>query len=53
MNSRNYEQNENFIIGPIFENVIVGQLVEMKKILNCDNTYIKEFLHKIADKHFL
>ena len=44
---------ENFMIGPIFENVIVTQCKEMKKILGCENSYIREFLIKLADKYFL
>ena len=44
---------ENFMIGPIFENVIVSQCKEMKKLLGCDDAYIREFLKKLADKYFL
>tara|TARA_Y100001978_G_scaffold114470_1_gene102012 strand:- start:79 stop:240 length:162 start_codon:yes stop_codon:yes gene_type:complete len=52
--SQNQNNNkENFMIGPIFENVIVTQCREMKKLLGCDNSYIREFLIKLADKYFL
>jgi len=44
---------KNFIIGPVFESVIIGQCKEMKKLLGCDNSYIRKFLFSIADKHFL
>tara|TARA_B100000900_G_scaffold385964_1_gene376014 strand:+ start:1013 stop:1171 length:159 start_codon:yes stop_codon:yes gene_type:complete len=44
---------ENFMIGPVFESVIVGQCKEMKKILGCENSYIREFLYKLADKYFM
>ena len=47
------DNQENFMIGPIFENVIVTQCREMKKLLGCDNSYIREFLMKLADKYFL
>ena len=46
-------REENFIIGPIFENVIVNQCKEMKQILGCEDSYIREFLIKLADKYFL
>ena len=45
--------NENFMIGPVFESVIVGQCHEMKKLLGCKNSYIREFLYKLADKYFM
>ena len=45
--------NENFMIGPVFESVIVGQCNEMKKLLGCNNSYIREFLYKLADKYFM
>ncbi len=45
--------NENFMIGPVFESVIVGQCNEMKKLLGCKNSYIREFLYKLADKYFM
>mgnify|MGYP001226375984 FL=1 len=47
------QSNENFMIGPVFESVIVGQCKEMKKLLGCENSYIREFLIKLADKYFL
>ena len=50
----NKESNkENFMIGPVFESVIVGQCNEMKKLLGCENSYIREFLYKLADKYFM
>ena len=50
----NKEHNqENFMIGPVFESVIVGQCNEMKKLLGCENRYIREFLYKLADKYFM
>ena len=50
----NKESNqENFMIGPVFESVIVGQCNEMKKLLGCEKSYIREFLYKIADKYFM
>ena len=52
MSSKEFNQ-ENFIIGPVFENVIVGQCKEMKKLLGCENSYIREFLYKLADKYFM
>ena len=53
MKNKDFDERENFIIGPIFESVIVGQCKEMKKILGCENSYIREFLSSIAQKHFL
>tara|TARA_Y100001933_G_C18606309_1_gene400214 strand:+ start:126 stop:287 length:162 start_codon:yes stop_codon:yes gene_type:complete len=47
------DNQENFIIGTVFENVIVTQCKEMKKLLGCENSYIREFLIKLADKYFL
>ena len=47
------DNKENFMIGPIFENVIVNQCREMKKLLGCEDSYIREFLIKLADKYFL
>ena len=44
---------ENFMIGPVFESVIVGQCNEMKKLLGCENSYIREFLYNLADKYFM
>jgi len=52
MSSKEFNQ-ENFMIGPVFENVIVGQCKEMKKLLGCENSYIREFLYKLADKYFM
>ncbi len=53
MSKNQNDYKENFMIGPIFENVIVTQCREMKKLLGCDNSYIREFLMKLADKYFL
>tara|TARA_Y100000589_G_C26889579_1_gene521496 strand:+ start:136 stop:297 length:162 start_codon:yes stop_codon:yes gene_type:complete len=53
MSPNKSENQENFMIGPVFENVIISQCKEMKKLLGCDDSYIREFLVKIADKHFL
>ena len=50
--NQNHNQ-ENFMIGPVFENVIVTQCKEMKKLLGCSDSYIREFLIKLADKYFL
>ena len=53
MSQNQINNNENFMIGPIFENVIVTQCKEMKKLLGCDDGYIREFLINLADKYFL
>jgi len=53
MSNKESNNQKNFMIGPVFENVIVGQCKEMKKLLGCENTYIREFLYKLADKYFL
>mgnify|MGYP001238662622 CR=1 FL=1 len=53
MSYKKPDNQENFIIGPIFENVIVNQCKEMKELLGCDNSYIGEFLIKLAYKYFL
>ena len=53
MSQNQIDNNEKFMIGPIFENVIVTQCREMKKLLGCEDSYIREFLIKIADKYFL
>ena len=53
MSQNQNDNQENFMIGPIFENVIVTQCKEMKKLLGCENSYIREFLIKLADKYFL
>tara|TARA_B100000214_G_C23436969_1_gene387417 strand:+ start:346 stop:507 length:162 start_codon:yes stop_codon:yes gene_type:complete len=53
MNHKKSDNQENFMIGPVFESVIIGQCKEMKKLLGCNDSYIREYLLKIADKHFL
>ena len=53
MNIKRSKNEDNFIIGPIFESVVVGQCKEMKNLLGCDNSYVREFLTKIANKYFL
>ncbi len=53
MSKKNPDNQNKFIIGPIFESVIVGQCKEMKNLLGCDNSYIRKFLFSIADKYFL
>ena len=53
MSQEKIDNNENFMIGPIFEKVIVTQCKEMKKLLGCKDSYIREFLIKLADKYFL
>ena len=53
MSKEKIDNNENFMIGPIFEKVIVTQCKEMKKLLGCEDSYIREFLIKLADKYFL
>ena len=52
MSNKEYNQ-ENFMIGPVFESVIVGQCNEMKKLLGCENSYIRQFLYNLADKYFM
>ena len=52
MSNKEYNQ-ENFMIGPVFESVIVGQCNEMKKLLGCENGYIRQFLYNLADKYFM
>ena len=53
MSPNKSENQENFMIGPVFENVIISQCKEMKKLLGCKNTYIREFLYKLADKYYM
>tara|TARA_B100000963_G_scaffold219522_1_gene191396 strand:+ start:468 stop:629 length:162 start_codon:yes stop_codon:yes gene_type:complete len=53
MSQNQNDNQEKFMIGPVFENVIVTQCKEMKKLLGCEDSYIREFLMKIADKYFL
>ena len=52
MKSKSPNNQNNFIIGPIFERVIVDQCNEMKNLLGCENEYIRVFLNSLAEKYF-